>query len=396
MALPNTFENRTVVGSRGISTTIGPRITSDSGPISEPRSGFVGAATGLYTPFMDGDMIANQEEEVTSGLWSNNVGTLLTFFTSSTQTAAQKTYYYEVFQSASSNETAAPQFSVAYGQISGLGSAESGTSIGDYPAKAIYSQYRQLLLESNDSKFTFNGIDSDQIFVVNINRARMKERLDEGNFELPIAPLVGYAANNNAHTGSNVVINTGGTAIKLIDDSTIASPTITSAGKIYNLVSGSIVDGVYNPSSPHYYGLLYPNHGVAVINGDLMNLSCSFDIVSGSGIAGDNAFKMYTAISGAAANFGYGFKARSAEQVKSTYYFVRVKNQEYNYSNNPSYVTGSEGELLHSTFVTDPRTYITTVGLYNDRQELLATAKLSKPVMKSFTNEVNLKVKLDY
>ena len=71
MALPNTFENRTVVGSRGIST--GPR----SGPriIAAPESGFFGVATGLYTPFMEGDIIANQEEEVTTGLWSNNVGT---------------------------------------------------------------------------------------------------------------------------------------------------------------------------------------------------------------------------------------------------------------------------------------------------------------------------------
>jgi len=44
----------------------------------------------------------------------------------------------------------------------------------------------------------------------------------------------------------------------------------------------------------------------------------------------------------------------------------------------------------------DPKVYITTVGLYNDNNELLATAKLSKPVQKSFDRELLVKVRLDY
>ena len=92
----------------------------------------------------------------------------------------------------------------------------------------------------------------------------------------------------------------------------------------------------------------------------------------------------------------YGFLARNSEKITSTHYFVRIKNAEYNFSNNPSYTTGSAGELAQTTFVGDPKTYITTVGLYNDSQELLAVAKLSKPLLKSFQREALIRVKLDF
>ena len=167
-----------------------------------------------------------------------------------------------------------------------------------------------------------------------------------------------------------------------------------------NLVSGSIVDGINNPSSPTYYGLLYPQHGYAIFNGDALDSDASFETVTGSQVQGDNAMKLFAAISGAATitqgSDKFGIQARSSEQVKSTYYYVRVKNGEYNYSNNPSFVTGSLGQLAFSTFVQDPQVYLTTVGLYNERKEMLAVAKLSKPVLKAFTREALIKVKLDF
>jgi len=110
-----------------------------------------------------------------------------------------------------------------------------------------------------------------------------------------------------------------------------------------------------------------------------------------------NHNRLFLAISGAAAaNSSNGFQARNEEEVKSTFYFVRAKNGEYNFSNNPTYISGSEGRLNQSTFVGDPKTYITNVGLYNNDNELLAIAKLSKPILKSFQNEVLIKVKLDF
>ena len=90
------------------------------------------------------------------------------------------------------------------------------------------------------------------------------------------------------------------------------------------------------------------------------------------------------------------FTARNEEIVTSTHYFTRIKNRDYNLSNNPTYYTSSDGSLKVSTFIGDPHSYITTVGLYNNSNELLAVAKVSTPLLKSFDREALIKVKLDY
>ena len=92
----------------------------------------------------------------------------------------------------------------------------------------------------------------------------------------------------------------------------------------------------------------------------------------------------------------FGFQARSAEVVSSMHYFLRLNNKEFNYSNNPSFATGSNGQLTNLDFENDPKVYVTTVGLYNDSNELLAVAKLSRPLEKSFSKEALLRVRLDF
>ena len=74
----------------------------------------------------------------------------------------------------------------------------------------------------------------------------------------------------------------------------------------------------------------------------------------------------------------------------------RSISSEFNYSENPSFITGSTGEVIYSQFINNPQTYITTVGLYNDSNELLAVAKLSRPLQKDFTSELLVRVKLDF
>lgn len=360
----------------------------------------------IFTPFEIGDVVPNQQEIVTRALWSGNVGNLTTFYTSSNQTTTQKRYYYEIFNSASGGCGAAAQFSVAWGHKNGSGSADEGGQINDTPSRAIYGQYRQLCLESGEERFTIAGSTTDNIYVINVNRARMLEYLDEGNIEINIHALSGseFLAGGGTvitHTGSNVTLGAAGNVLRLIDDSDVASATIGQAGEIYNIVSGTIEDGIYNSSAPHYYGKLYKRLGVIVLDGNLLDLSSSFLTSTGSEINGDNAYKLFTAISGAAlytdaSGDTLGFQGRSAEKVKSTHFFVRVKNAEYNFSNNPTFITGSEGDLAEPTFIGDPTVYITTVGLYNSQKELLATAKTSKPLKKNFTSEVLVKVKLDF
>ena len=85
------------------------------------------------------------------------------------------------------------------------------------------------------------------------------------------------------------------------------------------------------------------------------------------------------------------------EDINSQFYFVRAKNSEFNYTNNPSFTSGSsKGTILFSSMRMNPKVLITTVGLYNDENDLLATAKLSQPIAKDFTKEALIRVKLDF
>lgn len=350
-----------------------------------------------YTKFdMLNDVISNQTEVVTGGLWSDNVASLTTYFTSSAQTTTQRRYYVDVLQADPAADGAAVQYSLAFGHALGSGSDSQG-QLNDSPSKAIYSQYKQLLLPPGDNRFTTAGSGStDYIYVVNFKRNRLRERLDPGNFELPLVSVNTRAVNA---TGS---VTLGSTVITLIDDSVLTTGSVGQSGRVYNIVSGSINGGVYNSTAPVYYGLAYPDYGTLILDGKMLDQKLAFKTNVSSSSEANNHFVLHHSISGSAlytnpvTSDPYGFMARNSEKVTSTHYFVRVKNAEYNFSNNPSYTTGSVGQIAQSTFIGDPKTYITTVGLYNDRQELLAVAKLSKPLLKSFSREALIRVKLDF
>lgn len=82
-------------------------------------------------------------------------------------------------------------------------------------------------------------------------------------------------------------------------------------------------------------------------------------------------------------------------ELNSTIHFCRVGHRDFNYSSNPTYLKNSKIVVKNKT--TDaPISYITTVGLYSPDNELLAVAKLSEPIKKDPTQELILRVRLDY
>jgi hypothetical protein len=339
--------------------------------------------TPTFKPFIDGsDVSPNQKEIVTAPLWSKSQASLFTIFTSSAQSANQKRYYYEVYNSQSNLQGAEAQFSVAYGDLYGSGSSTGSVNqdLKDLPTKAVYTQYRQLLLPINQTAFTFeNGETSEYIYVVNVNRARFKDKMDTKNWQLSLS---------------------GSGFVTLIDDSTASTTEFAQqGGRVYNVRSGSITNGIYTADTTPW-GLFYPDNGIIVLNGKALDASASFNTqrVPATASGFDNALKLFTSISGAmsANTSSYAFQGRTSEAISSTYYFVRLFNGEYNYTNNPSFYSGSSAKLKYDSMKLNPQTYVTSVGLYDDDQQLLAVAKLSKPVRKSFDRELVIKVKLDY
>ena len=363
--------------------------------IAERDAAALAAATGrVYTTFdVANDILSNNVSTVTTGLFSGNTGSLISMATQSGQTAIQESYFRTVIDN-NGNQ----QFAIAFGNFNGSGSKDlTGNLNNDTPSRAIYKQYAQILLAPNDLKFTINGVNTNSMYVLNFNRARFKEKIDPGNIEINLARM------NRSNTAPVAGLANTTDIREIIDDSSTQAGTVGESGKVYNLVSGSIDSGtnIFNASAPVYYGLLFPENGIAILNADTLNSQVNFGTNNSSSIDGKNLERMFKSISGsgamsAVAGRTYGLQARSSEQVKSSFYFVRVKNAEYNYSNNPSFVTGSLGELKYTTFVNDPQTFITTIGLYNNNRELLAVAKLSQPLLKNKTKETLIKVKLDF
>lgn len=350
----------------------------------------------VFTKFAPTDVISNQLEYVTAGIWSSGEASLTTHFTSSTQTTTQRRYYADIFNVLPSTTGAVTNYSIAYGNAVGSGSASTG-QLDDSPSRAIYSQFKQLLLGPSDTRFsTLNSGSTDSIYAITFKRSQLKERLDIGRFEIPLTNITSRDVNA---TGS---VSVGSTVFTLVDDSTIDSPTKGDFGRVYNLVSGSLAAGVYNSTAPVYYGLVYPDYGVIILDGNVLDQKLGFATNVSSSSEGNNHFSLFRSISGSGTitnpltSTKYGFQARNSEKVSSTRYMVRILSADYNFSNNPSYVTGSNGDFAQPSFYNNPKSYITTIGLYNERTELLAVAKLSQPILKTYTREANIQVKLDY
>lgn len=360
----------------------------------------------VYHPLNLGrDVITARVKANTKGLF-NGSQTLECHHTSSTQTtqnSASKEYYYEITDCDNCGRT--PYFAVTYGNLKGSGSLHIAGEIYDTNTKAIYSQYRLIALDEPNRVFNFttNGVvtSSRDIYAINFYRNGLSDRLDPGNFELALAELNGGAYANNVHTGSNVAISSSNKVFTFIDDSQDRSDSVSCAHDpylSYNIISGTLDGGAYETGSDiqNTYGIVYPNLGIMVLDPYKLNTELGFNTVTGSNIDGDNHYKLFKSISGSSV-LGHHMKARNVHYKATNHYFVRVASTYTNYSSNPTYVvSGSEGEFLHGCFRKRPQTYITTIGLYNDFNELLAVAKLSKAIEKSFDNDVLIKIRLNW
>jgi hypothetical protein len=358
-----------------------------------------GITTGIYKRFGDFDKVNAKVEVVTTGLWTNDSGSLTSFFTSSTQAnATSGQYYYNVYNSNPTTDSSAEvQYAVAYGHVDGSGSVDLATDDNSLlPTKATYAQYRTMLLDDPSIKFRFenaSGVatDSNNIYVINIARARFREEMDAGNWSLKLS-------------GSNGLFT-------FIDDSGKKfGDTLGKAGRVFKVVSGSLNLGTQSEatvvsttaSNGLGYGLFYPDKGIVILNPSAVGTTVgNVDEVgfasTGSLIGGllttheaYNHKLLHYAI-----KKGGDFEARRTEDVSTQHFFVRATNREFNYSNNPTYIN-ADGTFQETTFETDPQTFITTVGLYNDSNEMIAVAKTSQPIVKSFDKEVLIKVKLSF
>jgi hypothetical protein len=245
------------------------------------------------------------------------------------------------------------------------------------------------------------------VYIINLSRSRFREKMDAGNWSLPLS-------------GSNGLFHFIDNSGKKFSDENGLS------GRVFKVIEGNLNLGTQNeatpttttdPTSGEGYGSFYPDRGIIVLNpravgnrvGNVVNevgqtvghlapggagaTSKPVDL-SNAGVVLD-VEKYYHKLLYYAIKKGGDFEARRTENISTQHFFVRATNREFNYSNNPTYVN-ADGTFTETTFKTDPYTYITTVGLMNDSNELIAVAKTSQPIAKSFDKEVLIKVKLSF
>ena len=328
-------------------------------------------------------------DSITATLWSGGIPTLTTFFTSSVQEAGSSgDYYLNVFQTASTTDTAAIQFANAYGDAYGSGSTLYNSAVnGLSPTATVYGQYQNLVIGDENTNFTFGAITASNFWAISFERARYKQALLPGSLTLELSGSLGVITlTDNSSYVTSQVFNEAGRVFQLISGSAgVVTTTSATTTNGFSLNSGS-------------YGWLLPDIGTILLNplalsGSQAAGGIGLNYSTASNTSGGNNQKLYKAISGSSAST---FTINSQENISSDYIFVRARNSEFNYSENPSYISGSTGEVLYPSFINNPQTYITTIGLYNDTNELLAVAKLSRPLLKDFTKEALIRVKLDF
>ena len=366
-----------------------------------------GVTTGIYKRFGDFDKVNAKTEVVTTGLWSGDSGSLAQYFTGSAQTTATSGYYYANvydYNPTTYSDTAEVQFAIAYGHVHGSGSMTLDVNDSALLAtKATYAQYRAMLLDPTDTKFSFENsagvlTDSNAVYIINVSRARYREKMDAGNWSLKLT----------AGNGTFTFIDNSGK--KFGDD-------LGLSGRTFKVVSGSLNLGTENEatintptaSNGQGYGLFYPDRGIIVLNAEAIGNTLGTIVnqtiytkdgaiiqsgsVTPSHSTGAEMFNQYRLLQ--AIQRGGDFEARRTENISTQHFFVRATNREFNYSNNPTYID-ADGFFVEGTFETDPQTFITTIGLLNDSNEMIAVAKTSQPIVKSFDKEVLIKVKLSF
>ena len=381
-------------------------------------------ATWKFKPFEDNDIVEGNQKTKYFPAWSDvssdadltQTAIMMTFYSSSIQVdSIEGRYYWNMYiEDPGSILDAESQFSVAYGHTAslvsgkpkGVYSAVMPSTLGvgteyssSYQAWAIYRQMVNAIGSPDDSSHSnltyVSGTTTytmDDIYVIALNRARIKDYIDPNTWNFLLAYYPRSA-------------------------SIYAAPTTEgSSQREYNVLmslSGpSIVTNVQD------CGRFYADRGLIILDAKLLHLA---GVVSGTSplsvgqvttayADGNKYYKpdlIFKNFCSQSLFSGSHFQARSIEKVQSTHYFVRARNYEFNYSVNPTWTSGSNKQIIPALY-DDPRAYISSIGLYDGTvstnwengvtgaTNLLAIAKLSRPIPKASDTEALIKVRLDY
>jgi len=268
----------------------------------------------------------------------------------------------------------------------------------------MYNQFSQVLLGYTGSNNTTEIFESDlsfadnnrqmkEVYFINFSRLITKDQIKKGTFSItlgtgswadPFKPVSGAVTLSDVSASDTQGTNNKG-----------------NSGQ-YGVLYSSNGDDKHLAAVGH--GLIFYQAGIVVLtaslftgSGVLFNSGATATKSGSSGLIVSQSF-ISSSMSGNCDALRHRIKNISynnTTEINSTIYFCRVPHAKFNYSSNPTYTSASKCRV--KTIASDtPVSYITTIGLYNSSNELLAVAKLSEPIKKDPSSEVTLRVRLDY
>ena len=295
-----------------------------------------------------------------------------------------KTYTHGMFQSVfdypylSSSANHILDLSCGFSSDSALSGATSATEVSK--KINIYNQFSQILvgydvtgtlMQFDKSGSAASGVKMKEVFIVPFSRLLVKDEIKKGSFTVTL--------------GTNTVYDTPFTTTSTIGDyQATSSYYANSPAGEYGLlfVSGALTEPV---------GHVYYQAGVALLTSSVFTTYFS----GSTDVTGTMASASINTVSNNFRRRIQNIQFNNTTELNSTIYFCRANHNEFNYSSNPTYLEDSQ-IVVKQYSTSSPVAYITTVGLYDDKDQLVAVAKLSEPLRKDPSTELTVRVRLDY
>jgi hypothetical protein len=346
---------------------------------------------------------------VTGSLISGTYGT-----TSDVRGLNIKTYDHGMFQSVYDypylSSSANHIFDLTYGIYEDSAAYPTTLASGNVDKHNIYHQMAQVLVgfdvtasidlfRESGSYDTTKTVIPDPAFI-NLSRLLVKDEIQKGTFRLTL----GLDTDRDDPFSYLFYIGDYGADTSFND-------TNSPAGEFGVLRSGSSTTAT-DASNNDALGIIYYQAGLVVLNlSATIDLAAAHQATTGDGITfvkstnTSPAELTYTGsvesgtideLSDALRHRIYNMEFNNTTELNSTIYFCRAGANEFNFSSNPTYLSSSQIRVKENNPQNPPISYITTVGLYANDGALVATAKLSEPIKKTPSNDLTIRVRLDY
>ena len=280
-------------------------------------------------------------------------------------------FFQSMYDASPTSSLSSPLMDISFGFATGstYNVASTTTSSANDKVK-IYRQWAAVLLGDPDSVFTINSVARKEAVFISFKRNLAKDEIKKGTVGLTIssqAPTQYSASDAGASVNFQQSLGGDYAPLKYNDTGSEVGQVWYNAGVI----------------------ILHPDTAWGAIPIWSASMAKTLINMQSSGTINQIVDGVRSHIEQISIN--------NQTNLQSSVYFCRAFNNEFNYSSNPTFID-SNGliRVTSGSNVLTTRSYVTTVGLYDENDNLLAVGKVNKPVLKSPETEAVFRLRLDY